>query len=47
MDQGAKPVVYAHGEETLEIPTELEGVIIDLDTPEEYRDRLGESGWPN
>jgi len=47
LDQGAKWVVHAHGGETLEIPTEDEGVIIDLDTPEEYRKRLGESGWPN
>ncbi len=47
INQGAKPVVHAHGEETLEIPTELEGVVIDLDTPEEYRNRLGETGWPN
>jgi len=47
LDQGAKPVVHAHRSETLEIPTEDEGVVIDLDTPEEYRNRLGDSGWPN
>ena len=47
LDQGAKSVVHAHRSETLEIPTEDEGVVIDLDTPEEYRNRLGEPGWPN
>lgn len=36
-DQGAKPVVHAHRDETLEIDTEEEGVLIDIDTPEEYR----------
>jgi molybdenum cofactor cytidylyltransferase len=36
-DQGAKPVVYAHRDDTLEIDTEDQGVLIDIDTPEEYR----------
>ena len=36
-DQGAKPVVHAHRDDTLEIDTEDEGVLIDIDTPEEYR----------
>ena len=36
-DQGAKTVVHAHRDETLEIDTEDEGVTIDIDTPEEYR----------
>jgi molybdenum cofactor cytidylyltransferase len=36
-DQGAKPVVHAHHDDTLEIDTEDEGVLIDIDTPEEYR----------
>ena len=40
LDQGAKPVVHGHRNETLEIPTEEEGVIVDIDTPEEYRSRL-------
>jgi len=34
---GAKAVVNAHREDTLEIDTENEGVTIDIDTPEEYR----------
>jgi molybdenum cofactor cytidylyltransferase len=37
LDQGAKPVVHAHRDETLEIDTEDKGVLIDIDTPEEYR----------
>jgi molybdenum cofactor cytidylyltransferase len=37
VDQGAKAVVHAHRQETLEIVTEDEGVTIDIDTPEEYR----------
>ena len=36
-DQGAKPVVHAHRDDTLEIDTDDEGVLIDIDTPEEYR----------
>ncbi len=37
LDQGAKTVVHAHRDETLEIDTEDPGVTIDIDTPEEYR----------
>jgi molybdenum cofactor cytidylyltransferase len=37
LDQGAKAVVHAHRAETLEIDTEDEGVIVDIDTPEEYK----------
>jgi len=40
-DHGAKAVVHAHRDETLEIETDYEGVIIDIDTPEEYRKFLG------
>jgi molybdenum cofactor cytidylyltransferase len=36
-DQGAKPVVRAHRDDTLEIDTDDKGVLIDIDTPEEYR----------
>jgi len=36
-DQGAKPVVHAHRKDTLEIDTDDQGVLIDIDTPEEYR----------
>ena len=38
--QGAKPVVHAHRDDTLEIDTKDEGVLIDIDTPEEYRLRV-------
>lgn len=41
LDQGAKPVVHGHRNETLEIPTEENGVIVDIDTPDEYRAHLG------
>jgi molybdenum cofactor cytidylyltransferase len=37
LDQGAKAVVHAHRAETLEIDTEDEGIIVDIDTPEEYK----------
>lgn len=36
-DQGARAVVRAHREETLEIDTEDEGVIVDIDTREVYQ----------
>ncbi len=37
LDQGAKVVVHAHRNETLEVITDDEGVTVDIDTPEEYR----------
>lgn len=37
MDQGAKAVVNAHRDETLEIDTEDVGITLDIDTPELYR----------
>ena len=37
LDQGAKVVVRAHPDETLEIETGDKGVVVDIDTPEEYR----------
>jgi CTP:molybdopterin cytidylyltransferase MocA len=40
VDQGAKAVVRAHRDDTLEIDTEDEGVLIDIDTPEEYRQHV-------
>ena len=39
-DQGAKPVVHAHRDDTLEIDTDDKGVLIDIDTPEEYRQHV-------
>jgi len=41
LDQGAKAVVQAHPEETLEIETDDERVALDIDTPEEYRRHIG------
>jgi molybdenum cofactor cytidylyltransferase len=43
LDQGAKAVVHAHRKDTLEIDTEDEGVTIDIDTPEEYRQLVKET----
>ena len=40
LDQGAKVVVNAHGDDTLEIDTEDEGVAIDIDTPELFRQHV-------
>ena len=37
LEVGAKEVVRAHLSDTLEIETAEEGVMIDIDTPEEYR----------
>jgi molybdenum cofactor cytidylyltransferase len=37
MDQGAKAVVNAHRDDTLEIDTEDVGITLDIDTPELYR----------
>ena len=37
LDKGAKTVVNAHRDETLEIDTEEVGITLDIDTPELYR----------
>jgi molybdenum cofactor cytidylyltransferase len=37
IDQGAKAVVNAHVDDTLQIDIDDEGVTIDIDTPDEYR----------
>jgi molybdenum cofactor cytidylyltransferase len=39
-DQGLKPVMRGHPEDTLEVPVEDEGILRDLDTPEDYRAEL-------
>jgi molybdenum cofactor cytidylyltransferase len=41
LDRGAKGVVGAHRGDTLEVETEDEGVILDIDTQEEYRQYVG------
>jgi molybdenum cofactor cytidylyltransferase len=40
MDQGAKAVVNAHRDDTLEIDTRDPGVTVDIDTPELYRQHV-------
>jgi molybdenum cofactor cytidylyltransferase len=40
MEQGAKAVVNAHRAETLEIETADEGITLDIDTPELYRQHI-------
>jgi len=40
IDQGAKAVVNAHRGETLEIDTDDAGIILDIDTPELYRQHV-------
>ena len=35
---GARQVVWDHANEVLEIPTEDRGIIMDIDTPEQYED---------
>lgn len=40
MDEGAKAVVNAHRDQTLEIETEDVGITLDIDTPELYRQHV-------
>ena len=40
IDQGAKAVVNAHGNGTLEIDTDEKGITVDIDTPELYRQHV-------
>ena len=40
MDQGAKVVVNAHPDDTLAIDVDDQGVTIDIDTPDEYRQHV-------
>ena len=39
-DEGLKPVVRGHPEDTLELPVEDPAILRDLDTPEDYRSEL-------
>ena len=41
LDEGAKNVVRAHAKDTIEVETDEEGITYDIDTPEEYRRRIG------
>ena len=40
LDQGAKAVVNAHRDDTLEIDTDDAGIAVDIDTPELYRQHV-------
>jgi len=40
MDRGARAVVNAHRDDTLEIETNEEGIVVDIDTPELYRQHV-------
>jgi molybdenum cofactor cytidylyltransferase len=40
VDQGAKAVVNAHRRETLEIEWQDEGITLDIDTPDLYRQHV-------
>jgi CTP:molybdopterin cytidylyltransferase MocA len=41
LDKGARTVVWAHAKEVLEVPTEEEGVVMNLNDPETFRRALG------
>jgi len=47
LDQGAKAVVNAHRQETLEIEWKDEGITLDIDTPELYRRYVKEIECPD
>jgi molybdenum cofactor cytidylyltransferase len=47
LDEGAKAVVNAHLQDTLELETDEAGVTIDIDTPDEYRQHVRENKCPN
>ncbi len=41
LDKGARTVVWAHADEVLEVPTDEEGVVLNLNDPETFRKALG------
>ena len=43
-DEGLKPVMRGHPQDTLEVPVDDEGILRDLDTPEDYRSELERRG---
>ena len=43
-DEGLKPVMRGHPRDTLEVPVDDEGILRDLDTPEDYRSELERRG---
>lgn len=43
-DKGARAVVWAHAADVLEVPTDEEGVILNLNDPDMLRDAIGPAG---
>lgn len=43
-DEGLKPVMRGHPQDTLEVPVDDEGILRDLDTPEDYRSEIERRG---
>ena len=43
-DEGLKPVMRGHPHDTLEVPVDDEGILRDLDTPEDYRAEIERRG---
>jgi molybdenum cofactor cytidylyltransferase len=43
LDVGARQVVWAHADDVLEVPTDEEGVILNVDDPTAYEDALKKS----
>jgi molybdenum cofactor cytidylyltransferase len=41
LDKGARTVVWAHTDEVLQVPTDEEGVVLNLNDPEAFRKALG------
>jgi molybdenum cofactor cytidylyltransferase len=41
LDKGARTVVWAHADEVLEVPTEEEGVVLNVNDPETLRKTIG------
>jgi CTP:molybdopterin cytidylyltransferase MocA len=41
LEKGARAVVWAHADEVLQVPTDEEGVVLNLNDPEAFRKALG------
>ena len=46
LETGAKPVVRGHPSETLELETDEKGILVDIDTPEEYQKHVRSEKCP-
>jgi molybdenum cofactor cytidylyltransferase len=47
MDKGARKVLQDHPSDVLEYQTEEEGVVMNIDSPEDYRRHVAGQGWVN